>query len=142
MDAIEMMGRIAASWKRRTGGRLLAFGITLPQYNLIRLARQRGSIKPSTAAEELAIDRPTTTVVLRRCVEEGWLGRSRSTADHRSIRLQLTGAGEELLDRIEATRPFAASAFGDPLDVLDGEERAALLRLLDRVQRRAADIWR
>jgi len=50
--------------------------------------------------------------------------------------------GEELLDRIEATKPFAVESFGDPFDVIGTDERIAMLRLLDRVARRAADLWR
>lgn len=135
------MDRIASAWRRMASAKLKAFGITLARYELIRLARYRGGLAPSMAAQELDWDRPTVTIVARACIEAGWLKRSRPVADRRSARIELTGRGEELLDRIEATRPFAEPAFGDPFDVVSGEEREMMQRLLDRVARRAADIW-
>jgi hypothetical protein len=57
------------------------------------------------------------------------------------VSLKLTGAGEELLDRIEAAKPFAPDRIGDPRDVVSAEERSQLARLLDRITRRAGDVW-
>lgn len=94
------------------------------------------------AAEDLDWDRPTMTVVAAACLRAGWLRRKRQARDRRSARIELTGMGEELLDRIEATKPFAVESFGDPFDVIGTDERIAMLRLLDRVARRAADLWR
>jgi DNA-binding MarR family transcriptional regulator len=141
MDSIRLMGVIQSLWRRRASIALDAFGITPSQFNLIQLARQHGAISPSEAAGELASDRATMTLVARKCVARGWLGRRRSAADRRSCRLSLTGQGEELLDRIEAAHALASQSLGDPLDILDSEERAAFLRALDKVQRRARDIF-
>ena len=134
------MGSIYSRWKRRAALALGAFGITFPQYQLIQLARRRGAIAPSAAAEELGADRPTMTLVARKCVAAGWLGRRRFGADRRSCRLSLTGQGEELLDRIEASRALAPESMGDPCDILDSEERAQLSRTLDKAERRARDL--
>ncbi|MEI6385279.1 MAG: MarR family transcriptional regulator [Spirochaetota bacterium] len=140
-DAFEAMGRIASGWRRRASAGLKLFGITLAQYELISQARRRGGLSPSAAAAELAWDRPTLTVVARTCLARGWLKRGQSPQDKRSVRIELTGKGEEILDRIEAERPFADAAFGTPFDVIGAEERTELFRLLDRVSRRAADLW-
>ncbi len=134
------MGMVHALWRRRAGAALEGFGITLSQYQLIQLARMRGAVSPSAAAEELCTDRATMTLVARKCVAAGWLGRRRSKEDRRSSLLKLTGQGEELLDRIEAARALGEESLGDPFDVLDSGERAALMRILDKVQRRARDV--
>lgn len=135
------MMTVQSLWRKRASAALEEFGITLPQFFLIQLARRLGAIRPSEAAEELASDRPTMTLVARKCVARGWLSRSRVKLDRRSHRLSLTGLGEELLDRIEAARALNAEVLGDPLDVLDSEERAQFLRALDKVQRRARDLF-
>lgn len=140
MDCFLLMGLIFGRWRRQAGRFLTAFGITPVQYLLIRLARRRGAISPSSAAQELGSDRPTLTLVARTCLEKGWLLRKDSSTDGRSYKLQLTGLGEELLDRIEASHALSPRRLGDPLDVLDSEERAEFLRLLDKVSRRAADV--
>jgi MarR family transcriptional regulator for hemolysin len=140
MDGIDPMGLVFARWRRRASSALGAYGITFAQYQLIRLARLRGALSPSAAAEELGSDRPTMTLVARSCVGKGWLDRRASPGDKRSFRLSLSGQGEELLDRIEADRALGPQKLGNPLDILDSTERAELLRLLDRIERRSRDV--
>lgn len=134
------MSRICAARQRKMSGLLRPFGITLAQFELVWLTRRRGAIAPSFAAAELDCDRPTMTLVARKCVAEGWIRRRRSESDRRSIRLELSGAGEEILDRIESSRVLSPASFGDPLDVLEGEERSRFEAALRKVHRRALDI--
>ncbi|MCK7479943.1 MAG: hypothetical protein M0C28_23615 [Candidatus Moduliflexus flocculans] len=56
---------VQSSGRKRASAALEEYGITLPQFFLIQLARRRGAIRPSEAAEELASDRPTLTLVAR-----------------------------------------------------------------------------
>jgi DNA-binding MarR family transcriptional regulator len=141
MEAFEMMWKLGGAWRRIAGAMLRPYRISLSQYELTWLTRRWGAINPSIAASELGWDRPTLTVVAAACLKAGWLKRKPSSRDRRSSTLELTGAGEELLDRIEAAKPFAAERLGDPLDVVGPDERIELARLLDRVWRRAQDLW-
>jgi DNA-binding MarR family transcriptional regulator len=141
MDEIELMGSIFSFRRRRSAERVRAFGITLPQFHLIQLARQRGAISPSAAAAELASDRPTATLVAQKCVSAGWLLRKRWGSDRRSARLELSGEGEELLDRIEKARLFSPASLGDPLDALGSEEREAFRVSLEKVEARARQLY-
>jgi DNA-binding MarR family transcriptional regulator len=140
MDEIESMGLTHLLWRRRASHALRGYAISFSQLQLIQLARRRGAIILSAAAAELSWDRPTTTLVARKCIAQGWLSRNRSQADRRSSKLSLTGQGEELLDRIEAERLLWPENLGDPLDVLDSMERAELRRMLDKILRRAEDV--
>jgi DNA-binding MarR family transcriptional regulator len=142
MDEIGLMGAIFQARRRLSAERIRAFAITLPQFHLILLARRRGAISPSAAAAELSCDRPTATLVSQKCVAAGWLRRRRSDADRRSARLELSGEGEELLDRIEAARLFAPASLGDPLDVLAPGEREAFRAALQKVRARADALYR
>ena len=141
MDEIALMGSVFYARRRRSADRIRVFGITLPQLFLIQLARRRGSISPSAAASELCYDRPTATLVAQKCVSRGWLVRRRSVADRRSNRLELSGEGEELLDRIEAAKLFASASIGDPLDVLNATERAVFRAALEKVETRAKELF-
>ena len=134
------MGASYALWRRRASRVLADFHISLNQLQLIQLVRRRGSLSLSVAASELLWDRPTTTLVARKCIAGRWLSMKRSQADRRSYKIALTGQGEELLDSIEAARVLAPENLGDPLDVLDSNERSELRRMLDKVQRRARDV--
>lgn len=141
MDEYLFMGMAFALWRRRAGQALMPFGITFHQYILVRLTWRMGALNLSAAASELGMDKPTLSLVALKCVKRGWLRRASAIKDKRSSRLALTGLGEELLDRIDAARIFAPEYIGDALDVLDSEERAALRRMLDKVSRRAKDIF-
>jgi len=141
MDEIGLMGSVFSARRRFTNERLRSFGITLPQFYFIQLARRRGAISPSAAAAELFCDRPTMTLVAQKCVAAGWLIRKRSEDDRRSNRLELSGEGEELLDRIEKTKVFSLASLGDPLDVLGSDERAALRAALGKVEARARKLY-
>lgn len=141
MDEYLFMGLVFALWRRRVGQVLMPFGITFHQFCLVRLARRMGALNLSAAALELGMDKPTLSLVAFKCVKKDWLSRASVVKDRRSSRLALTGQGEELLDRIDAARLFAPESMGDALDVLNSEERAALRRMLDKVSRRAKDIF-
>jgi DNA-binding MarR family transcriptional regulator len=151
MDEIGEMGHIFLARRRRLAQMIRSFGISLDQLHYIRLARRRGAISPSEAARELFCDRPTATVIANNCVAKGWLRRRRSEADHRSSRLELSGAGEELLDRIEAAGSSsdggaepgisAGETVGDALDILSAEERVAFAAALSRVHERAMELY-
>ena len=141
MDEIGLMGQVFLARRKRLAERLRAFGITLPQFHLITLARRRGAISPSAAAAELACDRPTATLVAQKCVAQAWLVRRRSEADRRSTRLELSGEGEELLDRIEAARLLSPASLGDPLDILAPAERAAFNSALEKVESRSRELY-
>lgn len=141
MDEVGLMGSVFLNRRRRSAERMRAFGITLPQFYLIQLARRRGAITPSAAASVLDCDRPTATLVAQKCVSRGWLVRRRSEIDRRSSRLELSGEGEELLDRIEAARLLVASSLGDPLDVLDSDERSIFRATLEKVESRARELF-
>lgn len=134
------MGLIYTLWRRGVSRALSPYGISFSQLQLIHLARRRGSISLSTAAAELSWDRPTTTLVARKCAALKWLTIKRSASDGRSSKLSLSGEGEELLDKIEAARVLSPQSLGDPLDVLDSAERGELRRMLDKVGRRARDV--
>jgi DNA-binding MarR family transcriptional regulator len=141
MDEIGLMGKIFLAQRRFYVDRLLPFGITIQQLNLIRLARRRGPISPSAAAAGMFCDRPTTTVIARNCVSNGWLARRRSASDRRSSRLELTGEGEEILDRIEREKVLSRGVEADPLDVLEPTERSAFQEALKKVERRVAELY-
>ena len=141
MDEYLFMGLVFALWRRRAGQVLMPFGITFHQFCLVRLARRMGALNLSSAALELGMDKPTLSLVALKCVKKGWLSRASVVKDRRSSRLALTGQGEELLDRIDAARLFAPESLGEALDVLNSEERTAMRRMLDKVSRRAKDIF-
>jgi DNA-binding MarR family transcriptional regulator len=142
MDEIDLMGAIYRFWRRACAERLKEYDISFSQLHLIQLARRRGAISHAAAAVALDCDRPTLTLVARHCTNKGWLVRKSSPEDGRSSLLMLTGTGEELLDRIEASGALTDMSAEDILRALDGNEReilrVLLLKAYDRVARMGA----
>ena len=127
-----LMDALLRARRRAEAASARGCGMTRAEYWLVGLARRRGHVSLSEAAAELGWDRPSCTLVSRRCVKAGWLRRERSESDRRSSLLSLTGEGEELLDRVEARRLSTSERPYDPLAVLDEEERLLLRRLLEK----------
>jgi DNA-binding MarR family transcriptional regulator len=94
---------------------------------------------PGTSVNELAAvigrSQPATVRLVDRCVERGWLRRDPGR-DRRTLALELTDRGTELVDEILAAR---ATVLRPMLGALSAAERADLERLLGRVAARLAD---
>lgn len=80
-------------------------------------------IHASALAEQLAMQRPATSQLLRSMVERGWVERRRDLADQRAVRIYLTVAGRRLL------RATAGRAVGTLQRAVQALNRADLARL-------------
>lgn len=114
-------------------------GLTLPQYNALRILRGAGreGLPTLEIAERMMERTPGVTRMLDRLEAKGLVERERSTADRRQVLCKLTKEGTKtvrVLDRpIDANneRMFAA---------LEPHEQRELIRLLDRVRNGIADL--
>lgn len=111
--------------------------LTLPQYRLLRMVGG-GRASSARIAELLSVRRPTLTAAADGLVASGYLAREPDPHDRRVVRLCLTPAGRDVLDRADAalrerlatvldgvTAPDRLLALlGEVADVLD-ERRAA-----------------
>jgi len=106
-------------------------GISLPQYNVLRIVRDAGD--PGLATLLIAtrmLDRaPGITRLLDRLQMQGLVRRHRGR-DRRQVLCSLTAAGAELLATLD---PLVAGVKEDVLSALTPNEVGALIHLLDRV---------
>ncbi len=84
---------------------------------------------PSVVAESLGRDRSSVTGILRTLLDRGLIERARTTRDRRAALLQLTPAGEAMLQRLQER----AAACDTALDRILGEDKPALLEQLRRI---------
>ncbi len=84
---------------------------------------------PSVVADALGRDRSSVTGILRTLLDRGLIERARTTRDRRAALLQLTPAGEAMLQRVEER----AAACDAALDRILGEDKPALLEQLRRI---------
>jgi MarR family transcriptional regulator, organic hydroperoxide resistance regulator len=112
------------------------FGVTLQQYNVLRILRGAGPDGlPTLAIGERMIERtPGVTRLLDRLERQGLISRVRGE-DRRQVIARVTPAGLELLDDMEEPLHGANARL---MSHLDEAEARQLLELLSRVRTGAA----
>ena len=84
---------------------------------------------PSVVADALGRDRSSVTGILRTLLDRGLIERARTNRDRRAALLQLTPAGETVLQRLQEH----AAACEATLDRILGGDKPALLQQLRRI---------
>src|SRR5262245_44387224 len=106
------------------------FGVTGPQLSTLRVVHRLQPVTTGALARSACIGYATLTGVLDRLEERGYVSRTRDPADRRSVILNMTKAGESLL---QSAPSLLQNRFRDELERLPESEKAALLQNLLRV---------
>jgi DNA-binding MarR family transcriptional regulator len=114
-------------------------GITNRQYGIMLVLRHQPGIDQITVAKLLGLDRSTTGMVLGKLEDAGLVGRVVGANDRRRRSLQLTPAGERMLQRLAEP---ARRAQDRVLSAFSPRERKTFLDLLDKFARAFNDTTR
>ena len=108
-------------------------GLSLPQYNALRIVRGAGAGGiPTLAIRERMIDEGTTiTRLLDKLEGAGLVRRERSIPDRRQVMCVATDAGRKLLDRLD---PLVDASDEQAMAALSARELERLIALLDAVR--------
>lgn len=119
--------------RRHLIGALEPYGITLQQFNVLRILRgSHPDPLPTLEIAERMIERqPGITRLLDRLMSKGWVRRERYTADRRLVHCWITDEGLELLRR---TDPVVDAADRAAAGSLQPAELEQLIDLLARVR--------
>jgi DNA-binding MarR family transcriptional regulator len=109
------------------------YGITQPQYNVLRILRGAGKNGlPTLEVRSRMIDEaPGITRLVNKLERAGLMRRDRSTPDRRQVICVITAKGLELLGKIDPLIGVADRAGTAGLSV---PEQRAMIRLLDKVR--------
>jgi DNA-binding MarR family transcriptional regulator len=131
--AISML-RTADVVRRRAVAVIEPFGISLQQYNVLRILRGSSPDPlPTLEIGERLIERtPGVTRLLDRLEEKGLVRRERCADDRRMVHCWITKAGLELLDIMDTP---VDEVDEDILRELSDDDVLTLIRLLDQVRR-------
>lgn len=110
------------------------FGLTIPEWRVMAVLGAYAPLSARAVAARTAMDKVRVSRAVARLVRRGHVRRRIDPADRRRSLLSLTTAGATVYHRIV---PLARGTERDLLAGLDAGERAALDRLLTRLQRRA-----
>jgi DNA-binding MarR family transcriptional regulator len=125
--------RTADLIRRIVGDALEPYGVTMQQYNVLRILRGAGDQPMPTLeiAERMIEQTPGVTRLLDRIEAKGWVLRKRCTEDRRQVLCSITAAGLDLLRRIDAPMSSLDDAV---LGALSDKQVDDLIRLLDEAR--------
>ena len=78
---------------------LAELGVTYPQYLVLLVLWEEGTVRLSRVGERLALDSGTLTPLLKRLESQGLVVRRRSSVDERALDIDLTALGKRLRKR-------------------------------------------
>lgn len=125
--------RTADDSKRYITAVLEPAGVTLQQYNVLRILRGAGKEGlPTLALAERMLERtPGVTRLIDRMERKSWVERSRCTEDRRRVWCKITRSGLSLLESLDEPVSEVDNVFHD---VFDEDELSALIGYLDRAR--------
>ncbi len=106
---------------------LRQFGLTLPQYSLMRIVgkSESGSLEMNEIAKELLVTLANVTVIADNLEKRGYLKRVRGVRDRRVVRVELTPVGRALWKKISAAHRDRVTVLMRGLSVAELRELAA-----------------
>ena len=126
--------RTADRIRRLLGSTVEPFGLTLQQYNILRILRGSGEAMCTLEVSKRLIERsPGITRHLDILETKGLVVRERSTDDRREVRCAITADGRDLLRRMD---PVVNAADEAAVAGLDDSSLTELVGLLDRIRSR------
>lgn len=132
-EAYVTLLRTADDAKRFVSQVLEPEGVTLQQYNVLRILRGAGSDGlPTLSVAERMIERtPGVTRLIDRMERKGWVCRERCTEDRRRVWCRITDEGLALLERFDGP----VDAVDDILaGALDTEELGHFMDFMNRIR--------
>jgi DNA-binding MarR family transcriptional regulator len=97
---------------------LAELGVTYPQYLVLLVLWEEGTVRVSRLGERLHLDSGTLTPMLKRLEAQGIVERRRSAEDERVVDIHLTAAGKRLRKKAESIPEAIACKAALPLDEL------------------------
>ncbi|MEK4222465.1 MarR family transcriptional regulator [Bacillus sp. FSL W8-0116] len=79
------------------------FGITGPQYHIMKMLKREGPARATQLADMMNVKPSAITVIIDRLIERGLVERCHSDTDRRVVMMQLTKAGEELVETVSVS---------------------------------------
>lgn len=133
-EAVVAVLRTAALMRRALSRRIESRGISVAQYNVLRILRGAGPEGLPTLAvrDRLIEEAPGITRLIDKLERSRLVARLRDREDRRTVRCRITPAGLALLDELEAGVRETHGLLTEALP--RAEERRALVALLGRVR--------
>ncbi|MBI5833702.1 MAG: MarR family transcriptional regulator [Armatimonadetes bacterium] len=128
MDAVfATMGLMRTEMRRRHQGE-----VSMSQFPILRTLAKQPGVSLGELAERLGLRPPTVSRLVDDLVARGWVQRTQSTSDRRSVALSLTEAGDEMM---REGRRAGLLKLAERLSALDDDEAARLVAAAGSLRR-------
>ena len=124
--------RVAEGFKKNSAALVKNWGLTFPQYNLLRVldASENGQNSMKNVNRIMLVSSANMTGIAKRLEKNGFIIRTSDPNDDRSKRLQITPAGTQVLNAISDHKERNIKTY---LKTFSAEEKTALLDTLREV---------
>ena len=119
--------------------RLSHIGLTYSQYLVMMVLWEADGITVKNIAQQLHLDSPTITPLLKRLESAGFVSRQRSASDERVVNVFLTGAGQLIQARVAEMQKSVACQTG-MAETQFIELRSTLHELVDSINQNQPDM--
>lgn len=106
------------------------YGLTATQAFILNYLDKHGQTKASDLAKVAGLSPGAVTQVCDELVRENHVDRTRSNTDRRVVYIEITEAGQQLLERIIRDRSLQ---FGQVLEQLSSDDAAEFIRIIRKV---------
>jgi DNA-binding MarR family transcriptional regulator len=132
-EAVIALLRTAEVVRRFLTASVAPAGLTLQQYNVLRILRGAGPAGLPTldVADRMIEHAPGITRMMDRLEAQGWVTRERCPTDRREVHCRITGTGLGLLERLD---PTVDETDRLAMGALDDRSLQRLIAMLDRVR--------
>ena len=131
-DCVQSLQRIEGLLAGRMNNRLRPYGLSTATFNvLLVLLRAGGSLSPCDIGEQLAVTRGTVTGLLDSLERQRLVRRTPHPKDRRMLTIELTSAGQSILDRL---MPEHFQGMCDLLACLSESEKKAFAAVLAKIR--------
>ncbi len=133
--------RAAENFKRTHSAVFKPFGLSFPQYNILRVleSSHRGQNKISTVGKIMLTPGANMTGLAKRLEQKGFITRQPDPGDERVTLLSITEKGRVTLRQIKKEKDFAITAI---LKDFDSADKTLLLKQIKKVITATAQITR
>ena len=122
--------KTAACMRAKVDERFAPYGLVAPQFGMLILVKEQGPITQMELGTYMAIDKATMVRMLDIMQEKKLITRTQSKTDRRANHLEITKAGEIMLNKLNEARKVAEEEFLRPLNKTEREQLAVLINKL------------
>jgi MarR family transcriptional regulator, lower aerobic nicotinate degradation pathway regulator len=116
--------------RRDLSQRVLAEGISVTEWKILRSLYEDGTVAPSALADRTRLNRASLTKLADKLLEKGLIERAEDRRDRRARPLSLTPAGQAKLSRLAILAAENEAANFGPLSPSDRETLDRILTIL------------